>query len=271
MTRKAWFDSNPTPAEGKLCHETDTGMYRIGNGTSTWRALQPTFGQFTHGVSSQGNGGSGLITVNGGVAVSGTSTAGLTTGVGIRGTQRLTSSGAAGAVAGIGVLGSHRVTDGYVYFSRVYFNDASYNNTGAGTGSRIFCGMTDQSAVNTVSSDAPAGNFLGFVRRHVNGGATDTNWQFKGQSGGVLQDTGVAFAVAKIYEFWIVVTPGGSTADWMIVNVTDSTYTSGTFSSTMPTATSFTVPYGPLVGSVDAVARSVDHSACFIRNLTYTL
>ena len=271
-TKKVWFDSNPTPAEGKLCLESDTGMFKIGNGVSAWRALPYTVGQFTHGLAAQGGGGSGIVQFNGGSSVVGASAAGLSTNIGIRGTQRCTSSGAAGATAGAALLGGHRVTDGYAFFARNYFNDASYNNTGAGTGSRIFCGMTDQSATNMTNTDTPGGaGVLGFFRRHVNGGATDTNWQFIGKSTGVYQDTGVAFAVGKIYEFWIVVTPGGSTANWMIINVTDGTYTSGTYSSTMPTAGTFSSAYGALVGSVNAVARSVDFSACYVRDLTYTL
>jgi hypothetical protein len=38
-TAAAWTASNPTLAAGELALETDTGRYKIGNGSTAWTSL----------------------------------------------------------------------------------------------------------------------------------------------------------------------------------------------------------------------------------------
>lgn len=38
-TASQWTSANPTLMEGELGYETDTGLYKIGNGSSAWSAL----------------------------------------------------------------------------------------------------------------------------------------------------------------------------------------------------------------------------------------
>ena len=38
-TAAQWTSANPTLMEGELGYETDTGLYKIGNGSSAWSAL----------------------------------------------------------------------------------------------------------------------------------------------------------------------------------------------------------------------------------------
>lgn len=34
-----WTSANPTPAQGELCYETDTGKAKIGDGLTPWTSL----------------------------------------------------------------------------------------------------------------------------------------------------------------------------------------------------------------------------------------
>ena len=45
-TASNWTSNNPTPFEGELCYETDTGKIKLGDGTSTWNSLSYT-GEYT--------------------------------------------------------------------------------------------------------------------------------------------------------------------------------------------------------------------------------
>lgn len=38
-TAAAWTASNPTLMQGELGYETDTGLYKIGNGSTAWNSL----------------------------------------------------------------------------------------------------------------------------------------------------------------------------------------------------------------------------------------
>ena len=41
-TASNWTSNNPTPFQGELCYETDTGRIKLGDGTSTWNSLAYT-------------------------------------------------------------------------------------------------------------------------------------------------------------------------------------------------------------------------------------
>jgi hypothetical protein len=148
----------------------------------------------------------------------------------------------------------------------VRFNDASYNNTVASTGSRIAVGLSDGNSIATVlASDNLANSFVGFVRRHVNGGATDTNWQLlcRAASGPTTIDTGVAFAVAKWYTLRLWMAPGATKVGWQIINHTDGTDTGasgrfalGTSGNTTFTATGTSVTAAATYTGVTQTATS---------------
>lgn len=182
---------------------------------------------------------------------------------------RMPSAGTAGVSAG-GIGGATVVcrganTDwtvaGFDLVSTLRFNDASYEESGASTGSRIAVGLTDQTALNTaLSADNLSGSFVGFVRRSVNGGAKDTNWQLLSSDGTNVStsDTTMAFTAQRWYTVSLSCKPGGSTFYWKIVDHTGGTTKSGSWSPTYLPAVStmLTAMFG--VRSVDAVTRGVD-------------
>ncbi len=171
----------------------------------------------------------------------------------------------AGGVTGLGcnftsfVAGSSALLwTGYEFKSGAFYPDASYNEAGASTGTRIFVGMTSNTSPTTQgNSDTPTGSFAMFRRNHTNGGAQDTNWQFMTRDGTTQNttDTGMAFAVSKFYKFYIRIAPGGSTIYWRIENVTDSTSANGTTTTNLPAATTPLCPSSAIY-TVNATARA---------------
>ena len=174
------------------------------------------------------------------------------------------SQAGAGASGGIScnfapyVRGSlNRPFTGFRHQSAALFPDASYNETGASTGSRIFYGITSNTGPGTqLNSDAPTGHFAGFSRRHVNAGDQDTNWRFLTRDGTTTNniDTGMAFAVSKLYRFFVYVAPAGTTVYWRIDNITDSTSFTGDTTTNIPGATTALTPLHALF-TVNATAR----------------
>lgn len=184
--------------------------------------------------------------------------------------DRLTSAGGAGGTAG--VQGAVQLTcvgaptdwatSGFSVSYTIRPNDASYNESGASTGARIAVGLSSGGSIATVLAvDALADNFIGFIRRSVNAGAIDANWQLGTRTTSTLTstDTGVPFTAQNWYtlSFWMA--PGGTVIGWRIVNHTAGTTSSGTWTpgSMVPAAATM---LGQFVGvlSVDAVVRTVD-------------
>lgn len=154
--------------------------------------------------------------------------------------------------------GSIAGVNGFNLRSRVLFTDASYNETGVTTGSRIGIGLSADTLANTLTSDDPAVERIMFRRYSVNAGAIDTNWQIVTRGAGVstVTNTNMAFAVNKIYDLTLDCVPGGTTVDWSIRNVTDATFFSGSITATLPQAT--TALRGFLgLQTIDAVARNI--------------
>jgi hypothetical protein len=146
---------------------------------------------------------------------------------------------------------------GFFYCARLAFPDASYNQTAATTGTRIFVGLTNQTMALSVGADNPTGHFCGFFRRHVNGAAQDTNWQFATKDGATLSlaDTGLAFTAGKLYDFYIFCAPTGNIVYWRVDNVTDNTTAEGSTSNNLPGNTQL-MRAGYQLATINAVARN---------------
>jgi len=149
--------------------------------------------------------------------------------------------------------------NGFNLRCRVLLPDGSYNESGASTGSRIGVGLSADTVLATLASDDPAIERIMFRRFSVNGGAIDTNWQIvvRGSGDAAVTDTGMVFAVNKVYDFTLDCVPGGTTVDWSIRNVTDNTFQSGTIPVTnLPQAT--TALRGLLgVRTIESVVRNI--------------
>lgn len=148
---------------------------------------------------------------------------------------------------------------GFFYYSRLAYPDSSYNNTVATTGTRIWNGVTSNTLVTQTNGDTVSGAHAGFWRRHVNGGTLDTNWQFATKATAGSQntiDTGMAFTVQNVYDFWIYLAPGSTEIFWRVDNVTASTTAEGSTSTGVPEATT-ALRAGNNIITINAAARNV--------------
>lgn len=136
----------------------------------------------------------------------------------------------------------------------------NWNNTGVGTGTRWISGVTS-SATSTLAaalgSDNPTNSRLAFMRSHVNGWLTETNWWFSAKDGTTENrlDTGVAFSGNDWYATMIACAPQGSTIYYAIKNLTGGS-DSGVLStsSNLPAANTFLYQYTGFY-NIDAVSR----------------
>jgi hypothetical protein len=148
---------------------------------------------------------------------------------------------------------------GFFFFGRVAYPDASYNQSGS-DGSRVGFGLS--SSLITMQFDNPNANGIAsaaFMRQHVSTGRSDTNWQFTTTDGVAAQtvtDTGMPFAVGKVFTGYISCNPGGSAINWRIDNETDGTTASGSVSTSLP-GSSTLLGHFAQVGSVGTVSRSM--------------
>lgn len=176
--------------------------------------------------------------------ISTAATANATAGTGTANTSFLRGSLANGA-------------SGFFFCTRLAFPDASYNQTAATTGSRIFVGLTNQNLNVSTNSDNPAGHYCGFMRRHVNAAAQDTNWQFATKDGTTLSlaNTGLVFTAGKVYDFYIFCAPVGNIIYWRVDNINDNTTTEGSTSTTLPGNTQL-MRAGYQLATINAVVRN---------------
>lgn len=136
----------------------------------------------------------------------------------------------------------------------------NWDNTGVGTGTRWISGITS-SATSTLAaalgSDNPTNSRLAFMRSHVNGGLTETNWWFSAKDGTTENrlDTGVAFSGNSWYATMIACAPQGSTVYFAIKNLTGGN-DSGVLStsSNLPAADTFLYQWTGFY-NIDAVSR----------------
>lgn len=157
---------------------------------------------------------------------------------------------------------------GFFMHSRCRFPDASYDNTGAATGSRIWALAGYNSSSTTLLQTARGGAqvLIGFNRENVNGSNTDTNWQFvtnDNVTGPTVTDTTIPFTVTNLYDFFIWGPEGGTAIYWEIRDVTAGTVARGTASTTLPTSVQSLIPISGLL-SVDAVARNYQFTRLFV-------
>lgn len=151
-------------------------------------------------------------------------------------------------------------SNGFWFHSRVALQDASYNQTGAATGSRAFVGLSSSTGSQVTGVDDYDTNRCGFVRLHTDTGRQDTNWRFSCRALGgseTLVDTGVVLTIGKAYDFVISCDPVGAIIYWEIWDwLTGDLLASGNVNTNLPVATT------PMRGivyltSVDAVVRSI--------------
>jgi hypothetical protein len=123
---------------------------------------------------------------------------------------------------------------GFFAVYRLWFPDANYG-TGA-TGSRFFVGVADQAMATVVATENATGNRAGIAYSTA---LSDTNFMLTTKNGTTETrvSTGVAFAVNKLYDFFLFYNTATSTIHWRIDNLTDSTSTEGTTTSTLPLST----------------------------------
>jgi hypothetical protein len=181
-------------------------------------------------------------------------TANSTTGTGTNGTLFVRTTDATDAA-------------GFFFYARLGLTDSSYNQTTTSTGSRIFVGLTNQTMATSVGADNPTGTYCGFFRRHVNGAAQDSTWQFVTKDGTTLNtiNTGLSFAAQKVYDFYIFCPPGGAYIGWRIDNVSNDLTEQGTTTNNLPTADTY-LRAGFQLATVNAVARNIRMQRVYIES-----
>jgi hypothetical protein len=147
--------------------------------------------------------------------------------------------------------GSVSGANGFTFFARVLYPDASYTSV------RTFVGMGSTALSTMLGADNPASSshYAGFQFSTARG---DANWQFvtdDNVSQNINRAT-LAFASNKVYNFWIFCKPQGSTIFWQIDNVTDGTTASGSTSMNLPgTSTSLRPVLG--INNITGTARNI--------------
>lgn len=163
------------------------------------------------------------------------------------------TTGTGHAVAPFNLSNVVAAAGGFFFVTRLWYPDANYGS--GATGSRHFVGLTDQSMANSVGADNPAGNRLGFA---LSTNLSETNWMFTSKDGTTETrvSTGMAFAVGKLYDFFIFVKPGGTTVSWRIDNLTDSTTFEGDATTNLP-GTAVYMRAGFQLVTLTTVARNI--------------
>jgi len=111
-TSTEWSNSNPTLASGEIGIETNTNLFKIGNGSTAWNSLSYGGIQGITGAGSQGiTGSQGVQGVQGIQGLTGAGSQGITGGTGLQGLtggtglQGLTGTGLQGLTGGTGLQG----------------------------------------------------------------------------------------------------------------------------------------------------------------------
>jgi hypothetical protein len=261
-----------TPAAGVLRTYVkkiaDRGMLKAVSPAGRDYPLQPSFFQNTIALIGT-NTGSTLTTFGGATSSAGTISHPVKTEI-LGYMTNFVTAATASATSGTGNnLGQwHRGSvvggaNGFFVFQRLAWPDASYDQagTGTGTGTRSFVGLTLNVLPSSVTSDTPAGDIAGFIRRHTDlPGAQDANWQFQTRDNLLSNtvDTGMAFAPNKVYDFYIYCRPhpDNGTIFWRIDNITDGTTFEGNTSTNLPRGTSV-LRAGFQLFTANAVARNI--------------
>jgi hypothetical protein len=258
-----------TPAAGLLRTYikkiADRGMFKVIGPAGRDYPLQPSFFQNTIALIGP-NTGVSLTTFATATATVGTvSHPAKTEAYGYMSNFATAATASATTGTGNSVGQWHRGTiaggaNGFFLYERLAWPDASYNQSGLTTGSRIFVGLTLNSLSTSVNGDTPLGDIAGFERRHTDTGAQDTNWQFQTRDNLLTNtvDTGMFFAPGKVYDFYIYCRPhpDNGTIFWRIDNITDGTTFEGSTSNNLPRGDSV-LRAGFQLFTVNAVVRNV--------------
>jgi len=227
------------------------------------------------------DGTNGIFAARGGVLANttGTLSGALSNSIGHATTITQASAGANGTLSiayspsgGYLLRGGSAGVNGFIVFNLFSVNGSNWNNTGASTGARFCSGLTSNSNMTTLlGTDNPAVERAIFMRSHVNGGLTETNWMFSTRDATTENrvSTGVPFnAGGAIYATMIACAPQGGTIYYRIKDFTNNN-DSGLLSTTsnLPQATTF---MSGAIGfrNIDAVSRSLSiaKSRAYVRN-----
>lgn len=216
--------------------------------------------------------GAGTATPNGTLSAR-TGTASVPTGV----THSVSSAGSSASLVllSVGWLRGAAATDLFGGFdAQVYglqFNDASYNNTGASTGSRIW-GLSVGSAAFTTLFGADRGgtqDLVGISRVNVNGGVTDTTvWQIvtcDNTTTNVVATT-APFTIGDVYDMRLTCPLAGAAVQWTIVDRTTATTYSGAVSTNIPRATASLGTVASGVATINATTRTFSWARMYVES-----
>jgi len=263
-----------SPAAGLWAFDSDKGLPQFYNG-SNWLTDMPLpgYGYRINAIVPNRSSSyvvlGAAITVAGGGGSAGEQTEEL--GVSTRHRTATSVNSEAGYIENVNsfYLGSMAGENGFLMFGGFVLNNASYNETGANTGSRIFFGLTTQGGVvGCVNSDDPSGHRIGFSRLHVNGATTDTNWYITTKDGTTETrvDTGLSFSGAAAYRVWINCPPQGTSIKLQIAKSVSGTITYSnvvTVSSNLPGG-STAMRRALALYTIDAVARDIGGASNWI-------
>lgn len=160
---------------------------------------------------------------------------------------------------GLFYRGSTDGMNGFFMFARVFFPDTSYNQTGPGTGSRLYVGFGNVNGVaNAAVSDNPATDWVGFSRNSTNDGRQDTYWTLMTKDNTTLSlaTTTTAFATSTLYDMYLYCPPQGSAIGWRLDDLTNSTTEEGLLTANLPRGSS-AMSVGAYVGGVNNVSRNI--------------
>jgi hypothetical protein len=156
---------------------------------------------------------------------------------------------------------------GFFFAARVAFPDSNYNETGTGTGSRVFVGMTGLTMAQAAATNDPSASTAGFHRSHINGALTDENWHFLTSNANTTErvDTGIAFLPNKVYDAYIFCAPSGNVISWRIDNVSDGLTASGETSNFLPNPVVL-MRAGAQLQTINAVVRNLRIQRLYIES-----
>lgn len=152
-------------------------------------------------------------------------------------------------------------SNGFFLAQRLAFPDAAYTQSGVGTGSRIFAGVTSLALSAQVVTDSPVASYIGLVRYHTDAGRQDANWQVISKDGTTqsILDTGMLFRPLCVYDIYLFAPPASDRVYWRVDNITTGETAEGVLISpatVLPAALTL-LRAGFQVYSVDAVVRNV--------------
>lgn len=147
---------------------------------------------------------------------------------------------------------------GLFYHCRFGLNDASYANTGASTGTRMFFGFSDQTEATMRAADNPAGNRVGLQYCNVNAARVQTTFNYNNKDGTTetLTDTLVTLTQNSVYDFYMFMKPNGGVIYYQLDNLTANTSLMTQIIASLPTNTVMMRPMF-IIQTINAVVRTL--------------